>query len=102
MEHAPGVPLLDKWPTMSVGEQLRCVHSILYKLRELANLDFPAYGSLYFTDTPYISRMIPLNKEVSIGPHCGNIYWDCSPGQPKYFHNVKPNQGPCESICALS
>jgi hypothetical protein len=102
MEHALGIPLHEKWPTMSVSNQIRCIQAISRKLKELVDLDFPAYGSLYFADNPYIAaQKLPFDQEFSIGPHCGAIYWDCHVGQSKYFHDVDHNQGPCESIHAL-
>lgn len=99
MEHAPGISLHEKWPTMCVRDQIRCVQGISRKLEELVDLNFPAYGSLYFTDAPCIAaQKLPFNQEFSLGPHCGAMYWDCHVGQSKYCHDVEPNQGPCESI----
>lgn len=99
MEHATGVSLHEKWPNMTVTEQLRCIAAISQKMKELADLDFPAYGSLYFADTPLVAtQKLPLDQKFSIGPHCGATYWNCNVEQPRYFHDVKPNQGPCKSI----
>jgi hypothetical protein len=97
MEHAPGIPLHEKWPAMDVSDQIRCIEAICQKLKEVVDLDFPAYGSLYFAETPYLptSKLI-LNKEFCIGPHCGAMYSNCNAGQPRYYHDVKPNQGPCK------
>jgi aminoglycoside phosphotransferase (APT) family kinase protein len=53
MEHASGIPLHEKWPTMDVTDQIRCIEAICQKLKEVVDLDFPAYGSLYFAETPY-------------------------------------------------
>jgi hypothetical protein len=38
-----------------------------------------------------------LGDEYCIGPHCGAIYWNCNATQPRFYHYVKPNQGPCMS-----
>lgn len=96
MEHAPGILLLEKWSTMDVGEQLGCMKAICYMLKEIINLDFPAYGSLYFAKTPYLpTSKLLLNREFCIGPHCGPLYWNCTVGQLRYYHDVNPNQGPC-------
>ncbi|XPS81053.1 hypothetical protein M3J09_012996 [Ascochyta lentis] len=101
MEHAPGISLHERWPTMSVSEQIRCVQAISRKLKELVDLNFPAYGSLYFANTPYIAaQKLPLNQQFSIGPHCGATHWDCNVGQSRYFHNVDPNQGPWPDLAA--
>lgn len=57
---------------MSVDDQIRCVEAICQKLKELADLSFPAYGSLYFANTPYLTvPKLSSNPEFCIGPHCG-------------------------------
>ena len=103
MEHAQGVSLHQRWPELDIGGQLRCIEAIYKKLVQAARLRFSGYGSLYFADTPYIaaSEKLPLNQEFCIGPHCGSIYWNCNPIQPRYYHKVMPNRGPCksQSIC---
>lgn len=81
---------------MDVNEQIRCIDAVYQKLKELLDLQFPAYGSLYLADSSYIAATgLPLDHEFSIGPHCGAMYWDCNIGQPKFYHTVKPNHGPC-------
>ena len=99
MEHSQGVPLHQKWPDLDIGSQLKCMQAIYRKLAETARLEFPAYGSLYFTDTSYInaSEKLSLNQEFCIGPHCGSLYWNCDPIQPRYYHKVMQNNGPCMS-----
>jgi hypothetical protein len=52
MEHAAGVPLHQKWPTMANDQQVRCINAIYQMLKEMVDITFPAYGSLYFTDAP--------------------------------------------------
>jgi aminoglycoside phosphotransferase (APT) family kinase protein len=97
MEYASGIPLHKKWPTMDVSDQIRCIKAICQKLKEIVDLDFPAYGSLYFAETPYLpNSKLTLNREFCIGPHCGTMYWNCNVGKPRYCHDVKPNQGPCK------
>ncbi|KAF1850599.1 uncharacterized protein K460DRAFT_391068 [Cucurbitaria berberidis CBS 394.84] len=99
MEHALGIPLRQRWPAMDVTEQIRCIQAIYQKLKEIVDLDFPAYGSLYFANTPYISASkLSLNQEFCIGPHCGATYWNCNVGQPRYYHKVNSNQGPWSGL----
>ncbi|KAF1999205.1 hypothetical protein P154DRAFT_577142 [Amniculicola lignicola CBS 123094] len=101
MEHAPGIPLHQKWLTMDVGDRIRCIEAIYQKLKEIVDLEFPAYGSLYFANTPYITASnLALGQEFCIGPHCGAIYWDCNVGQPRYYHKSNPNQGPWPEFAA--
>lgn len=99
MEHAAGVQLHQRWPTMAGDQKVRCINAIYQKVKEMVDLKMPAYGSLYFADAPLGS----VSKEhfrpgFCIGPHCGTIYWDCNVGEPRYYHNTKPNQGPCEFL----
>ncbi|KAH7379143.1 kinase-like domain-containing protein [Phaeosphaeria sp. MPI-PUGE-AT-0046c] len=95
MEHASGIPLQEKWPTMNVSDQIKCIKAICQKLKAVVDLTFPAYGSLYFAGTPYLpTSKLVVNSEFCIGPHCGAMYWNCNVGRPRYYHNIKPNQGP--------
>jgi hypothetical protein len=97
MEHAAGVQLQQKWPYMSGGQKVRCIDAIYRKLREMTDINFPAYGSLYFSTASLGSfSRLPLNGGFCLGPHCGTIYWDC--GERRYYQHTIPNQGPCESI----
>ncbi|OJJ46441.1 hypothetical protein ASPZODRAFT_151976 [Penicilliopsis zonata CBS 506.65] len=66
---------------------------------EAGSLNFPAYGSIYFTKTlPSIDHRHQLDKDFYIGPHCGTRYWDCNVGERRYYHNTKPNQGPWTTL----
>ncbi|PGH11553.1 hypothetical protein AJ79_04811 [Helicocarpus griseus UAMH5409] len=63
----------------------------------MSKLDFPAYGSLYFSDAPSLKSNYPtyrVDEKYCIGPSCGVIYWDCDIGHPKYYYYAKPNRGP--------
>ncbi|KAL6157740.1 hypothetical protein ACJQWK_08047 [Exserohilum turcicum] len=103
MEHAPGISLSEKWPSMGVGEQIRCIEAIFQTLKELDDMQFPAYGSLYFADTRYIAgRSLPFTHDFCIGPHCGVMYWDCSVGQARYGRDDDANQGPWRHLPAYS
>ena len=95
MEHVAGVQLHQKWPHMSGDEKVKCIDAIYRKLKDVANLDFPAYGSLYFsTSVSGSSFTLPLQDDFCIGPHCGTRYWDC--GDCRYYRHYAPNHGPCE------
>jgi hypothetical protein len=97
MEHATGVSLHEKWSTMDVSDRLRCVGAIVVKLKEVVGIDFTVYGSLFFADMPYLAtRKLPFDAKFRTGPHCGARYWNCNISQPRYYHDIKPNQGPCK------
>ncbi|XMA20542.1 hypothetical protein WAI453_013333 [Rhynchosporium graminicola] len=99
MEHAAGVQLHHKWPTVGGDQQVRCIDAIYQKVKEMVDIKFPAYGSLYFADAPLgADSKQTLDKRFCIGPHCGAIYWDCNACEPRYYHNTMPNQGPWRDL----
>ncbi|KAI8939376.1 hypothetical protein NX059_003159 [Plenodomus lindquistii] len=99
VEHAPGVSLCEKWLHMDVGDQIKCIHAIYEKLQGAVDLTFPAYGSIYFADTSYVTgSTLPLDTDFCIGPHSARRYWNCDAGQDRSYHQVAPNQGPCKLI----
>jgi hypothetical protein len=57
MEHAAGVQLHQKWPIMSGEQQISCIDAIYRKAKEVVDIEFPAYGSLYFVDAPHRIRL---------------------------------------------
>lgn len=97
MEHASGFSLQERWPHMEVMEQLQCIGAIWNKLKEMVDLKFTSYGSLYFAGTSYLPPSQPSSDpKFCIGPHCGTRYWNCNAGQLRFYHDVKSNQGPCK------
>lgn len=97
MEHAKGVQLHQKWPAMSLEQQVACTGAIVENIKQMAAIDFPAYGSLYFDNVDIDSALkhsfIP---GYVIGPHCGTTYWDCEAREPRYYNSAKPHRGPCK------
>lgn len=97
MDHAAGIPLHQKWPYMSGDQKVRCIDAIYKKLREVADINFPAYGSLYLSTAPLApASRLPLDRGFCVGPHCGTRYWSC--GDHRYYQHAVPNHGPCESF----
>ncbi|EAW09087.1 uncharacterized protein ACLA_078350 [Aspergillus clavatus NRRL 1] len=71
--------------------------AICRKIKEMVDLDFLVYRSLYYTEhlvSSGSSSRYPLNGSFCIGPHCGTRYWDCSAGESRYYHHKRPNPGP--------
>lgn len=100
MEHANGVQLHEKWPDMAGHQRVICIGNIFKKLKEMVNIDFPAYGSIYFADIPTGHRSIQMpEREFCIGPHCERRYWDCN--ETRYYERINPNHGPCKSGLSL-
>ncbi|KAI4287425.1 MAG: hypothetical protein L6R35_003318 [Caloplaca aegaea] len=101
MEHAVGVQLHQKWPTMSGEQQIACVQAISTNIQQIAAIKFPAYGSLYFAEIPIDSTSkVPLAQGFCVGPHCGTRYWDCNIGEARYYVLIKPNRGPWSDLAA--
>ena len=101
MEHAGGVPLQHMWPKMSFTQKMNCIRSISMNIMKMSELDFPAYGSLYFADAPFLgadSRQRLDDSKYCIGPHCRSTYWDCNVGEPRYYAFKGLNRGPCEML----
>ena len=97
MEHAKGVQLHQIWPTMSGEQQIACTGAIVENIKQMAAVDFKAYGSLYFDNIDIGSAMkLPFTPGYAIGPHCGTTYSDCEVREPRYYSSAKPNRGPCK------
>lgn len=56
IEHAGGVSLHEIWPNMSFTQRMNCIGSISTNIMKMSELDFPVYGSLYFTYRCSIAR----------------------------------------------
>lgn len=100
MGHAAGVPLSHVWQTLDVGQQMRCMGSIVRYIAQMAELNFPAYGSLYFSNVSAVdsSQKIRLDDNFCIGPHCGKRF--CSDGvrDIRFTHLTQPDRGPCKLL----
>ncbi|KAE8326939.1 kinase-like domain-containing protein [Aspergillus sergii] len=96
-EHVEGVQLHGTWPSMSTHQHMLCTKAISFLIKEMAALDFPAFGSLYFSDSPIDqSKKIPLQDErFCIGPSCSPIFWNTSPGEMELYGGPSVDCGPC-------
>lgn len=96
MEHAEGVQLHKKWLEMADDERVRCIGGLYRKLKDIVDLEFPAFGSVNFeANLQSGCKRISLGGGFCIGPHCGSRYWDCNTSEPRYYHHTQPTQGPC-------
>lgn len=82
---------------MTGDQQIRCIDAIYQKFTEVVNIQFAAYGSLYFVTIPLDSASkLEFEQNICIGPNCGVRYWNCNVGESRYYHSTQPNQGPCK------
>ncbi|KAL3422795.1 hypothetical protein PVAG01_04542 [Phlyctema vagabunda] len=101
MNHVEGVQLQQRWATMSGSQYTRCVQSVCMTMKQLAALEFPAYGSLYFKDAPIDpSLKVPFADGLCIGPHCSTTYWDHSISAA--INESPDNSGPWQDLSAYS
>ncbi|CEL00947.1 hypothetical protein ASPCAL00539 [Aspergillus calidoustus] len=98
MEHARGVPLHEKWHKMAGDQQVRCIDAIYRTLKDIAELEFPAFGSIYFDDSLESVSKQPLGDGFCVGPHCGTRYWGTNVGERRYYHDANRNIGPWLTI----
>ncbi|KAI0999343.1 hypothetical protein K3495_g8853 [Podosphaera aphanis] len=101
MEHCTGTLLHQRWPTMDIRQQIKCMEAIYQIVKEMASIKFPVYGSLY-CDSSSLGPMsrYKAKQGLFIGPNCSNIYWDCNIREPRYYYYVRPNQGPWQNLSA--
>ncbi|KAJ5587784.1 uncharacterized protein N7459_003549 [Penicillium hispanicum] len=101
-EHVVGVQLHEIWPKMDSPRHMMCTKALSMAIKKMGSLDFPAYGSLYFSDAPIDSHLkIPLERDFCIGPHCGPVFWNRSPGEPQLYGGPSPNCGPYTGFSRL-
>ncbi|GFF63103.1 hypothetical protein IFM60648_00818 [Aspergillus lentulus] len=95
-EHVAGVQLHQMWPKMDSEQHMLCTKMLALAMRDMASLDFPAYGSLYFSDAPLELHMkIPFEQGFCVGPHCNPVFWNRNPGELGLYGGPSPNCGPC-------
>lgn len=98
-QHVEGTPLHEKWPCMNMHQHMLCTKAISLQIKEMASLNFPAFGSLYFLDAPiHESKKIPIDNKFCIGPHCSPVFWHCNPGELELYGGPSPNCGPWRDL----
>ena len=85
MEKIPGVTLAEVWDGLSSLERYNIIERILAMEKELASLEFPAYGALYLQDSvPIGPKRFPLpNMLESAELFCVGRNMDTEPCQFK-------------------
>jgi hypothetical protein len=86
MEKVPGVQIFKKWDEMGEHNRISLIKRLTQWERELFEIPFPAYGSLYYKsalneiETIALDSSIDPEGEFCIGPSCGPS-WLLRPGQ---------------------
>jgi hypothetical protein len=82
---------------MNSRQRMLCVKGLGMLARDMANLTFPAFGSIYFSESP-IAPASKLNLEggFCLGPNCGTLYWNSRAGETELYGQNNSNMGPCK------
>lgn len=77
MEKAPGVQLYTVWDDLSATDRIKLIKSLTQLEHQLATIQFPAYGNLYFRQSiPEPSKRVLLDSfldptgQFCVGPSC--------------------------------
>ncbi|KAI1126050.1 kinase-like domain-containing protein [Nemania abortiva] len=99
MDHVPGVQLRRIWPEMTTHQHMLCVKNLTKLVKQMNDMEFPAYGSIFFCDGPIdTASYVQLTDEFCIGPSCDSRYWPCIPGDQRFYTRKPPNRGPWNSF----
>ncbi|EDN08148.1 predicted protein [Histoplasma mississippiense (nom. inval.)] len=98
-EHVMGVQLHQMWPKMNSEQHMLCTKTLSLAIKKMASLDFPAYGSLYFSDAPIDpNKKVPFEQGFCIGPNCSPVFWNRNPGELELYGGPSPNCGPWKDL----
>lgn len=97
MEHVDGVQLHERWPTMNSLQRMLCVKELGMLTRDMANLTFPGFGSIYFSESPIApASKLDLDGGFCLGPNCGTLYWNLRVGAAELYGQNNSSMGPCK------
>ena len=97
MDHVPSVQLSSCWDKMSSTENLCLIKFISDMIGQMAALEFPAYGSIYFQDAPIDPALKTRFEDgFCIGPSCNPVLWKCRPGEAEVYWNSGQSHGSCK------
>ena len=100
MEKVPGVQIFKVWDEMDEGKRISIIKRLTQWENELAAIQFPAYGNLYYKSSLHETEMVPLDSamdprgEFCVGPSC-DPSWLIQPGQ-QFPPDI--TLGPCKTV----
>lgn len=90
MERAKGVELSARWETLDDADRARFLKELFPIERELAEINFPKHGCLYFKESlPNISNSDVIFDRYAIGPTTSLAFWNET-------GDVDIDRGPCK------
>ncbi|KAJ6019859.1 hypothetical protein N7522_000567 [Penicillium canescens] len=98
MEKAAGVPLFQRWSSMTEFEKLQLIKNLTKLEAQLSSIQFPAYGGLYFRkdmsrSNRSLGGAIDPSESFCIGPSCDRAFISDKP--------LEIDQGPWDSISSF-
>ncbi|PGH01066.1 hypothetical protein AJ79_08036 [Helicocarpus griseus UAMH5409] len=76
-------------------QHMLCTKESSLRIKEMASLDFPAFGNIYFADAPVAKNLkIPLEDGFCIEPYCSPLFWNCGAGEAELYKGGNTNRGP--------
>ncbi|RAL05584.1 phosphotransferase family protein [Aspergillus ibericus CBS 121593] len=98
MEKVPGIALSERWEAMNMLQRYKIIDRIIEVEKELEELKFPAYGSLYLRQSVpdgYCHYPLPPQLDPTglfcVGPSCNRSMWSKDvTGMCKSMPNVGP------------
>ncbi|KAI4263399.1 MAG: hypothetical protein L6R42_001448 [Xanthoria sp. 1 TBL-2021] len=102
MEKAPGVQLFTVWDDLSATDRIKLIKSLTQLEHQLAIIQFPAYGNLYFRQSiPEPSKRVLLDSfldptcQFCVGPSCDPAWTN---GTTAADIDSTLDMGPCEYL----
>lgn len=106
MENIKGVALSETWEALNSLERYKIIDQIVQLEKELANMSFPAYGSLFLRESLAATfRQYPLPPLLDpeglfcIGPSCKRTWWHGN--FVDIAQTLSKDVGPCQSSCSF-
>ena len=83
---------------MGTVQHMLCMKALSRKVTEMASLELPAYGCIYFSDAPveHAGLKIPLEDGFCIGLYSNPLFRNCIAGEPELYGETSSSRGPCK------
>ncbi|OJJ51377.1 hypothetical protein ASPZODRAFT_127446 [Penicilliopsis zonata CBS 506.65] len=103
MERVPGIQIFKKWDEMGESNRISLIKRLTQWEHELSEIQFPAYGNLYYKSSLSDSETVPLDSSIDpegefcVGPSC-DPSWLIQHG-----HQLLPGvyRGPWRTLCDM-
>ncbi|KAK2750985.1 hypothetical protein FQN57_000060 [Myotisia sp. PD_48] len=95
-------PIGADWDSMDSLQRATCTQTLSKMVKQLAAIDFSAYGSLYSNNVPLSDNLkIPFSDEYCMGPQCAPHYWKSGAGEAELYGTDIPDCEPWRDLQAF-